>query len=146
MSHIFHITKHAEERASQRGLRPDDIELLIRHAVEVSGDGYLMTNSECKSAIADINRNIDKLQIMCRKLDGVDRKQMEGKIRRLAMERDRLENLRGVKIVIKGDHLVTLYRSSRIDQRRCLKRDSRRRNGHTSRSRSRRRNHYLANS
>ena len=146
MIDTFHMTRHAEERASQRGLRPDDIERLIKHGVEVNGDGYLMTNDACKSAVADINHKIVKLQNMCGKLDGVDRRQTEGQIRKLAKERDQIENLRGVKIVIKGGHLVTCYRSSRVDQRRCLKRDASRRYGRASRSRPRRRNQYLANS
>ncbi len=86
-------TRHAERRLNQRGIRPRDVDLLLNSATQVSPDAYLLTNS-------DVDREI------------LRRKQ----------EIQQLERLRGIKLVVEGETLITAYRSKESDQRRTLRR------------------------
>ena len=85
-------SRHAEKRLNQRGIRPEDVDLLLNSATRVAQDAYLLTNG-------DVEREI------------VRRKK----------EIQQLERLRGLKLVVEGDTLVTAYRSKQADQRRTLR-------------------------
>lgn len=86
-------SRHAEKRLNQRGLRPHDVDLLLNSATQVSPDAYLLMNSD------------------------VDRE-----ILRRKREIQQLEKLRGMKLVVEGETLVTAYRSKQTDQRRTIRR------------------------
>lgn len=85
-------SRHAEKRLNQRGICLEDVDLLLNSATQVAQDAYLLTNG-------DVEREI------------VRRKK----------EIQQLEKLRGLKLVVEGDTLVTAYRSKRADQRRTLR-------------------------
>ena len=86
-------TRHAEVRTRQRGLRDADIALLMDAATSVGGGVLLLTNG-------DADREIAKLK---RKIQQIDR-------------------LRGVKVVVAGNAIVTAYHSCPTDQRHALRR------------------------
>ena len=87
------LSLHAEARMRQRGLRDGDIRLLLDAATQVAPDAYLLTHADAAREIARLKRKIQ-----------------------------RLERLRGVKVVVAGETIVTCYRSCRNDQRRTLRR------------------------
>ena len=86
------LTRHAEVRMRQRGLRGADLGLLLEAATPVAPDAYLMTD-------ADVTREIAR---------------RKGEIQRL-------ERLRGCKAVVAGDTVVTLYHARLREQRRTLR-------------------------
>jgi hypothetical protein len=86
-------SRHAEKRLNQRGIRSHHVDLLINSATQVSPDEYLLLDSD------------------------VDRE-----ILRRKHEIQQLEKLRGMKLVVEGDTLVTAYRSKQPDQRRTIRR------------------------
>ena len=87
------LSRHAEARMRQRGLRDADLSLVMEVASPVGADVWLLTDE-------DVAREVNRLR------------------RRL----QRVERLRGTKIVVSGDAVVTAYRSTPKDQRRTLRR------------------------
>ena len=89
-------TKHGEKRASQRGFRPRDIEL-IRHCGTLVPDRqaevYHLRNKDVEQAISAYKQKIQ-----------------------------RLERMRGCEVVIADDHLVTVHRTSRRHEKGLLRR------------------------
>jgi len=85
------VTRHAEVRLRQRGLRDADIALLMDAATPVAGDAWLMTD-------ADANREITRRK----------------------REIQQIERLRNVKMVVADGAVVTAYHSRPGDQRRAL--------------------------
>lgn len=86
------LTNHAEARIRQRGLRNADITLVLDTATPVAADAWLMTDADVAREIARRKREIQQI-----------------------------ERLRGVKVVVAGDSVVTAYRSRPADQRRALR-------------------------
>jgi hypothetical protein len=86
-------TRHAEVRLSQRALRDADIAFLMGAATPLARNEWLLTN-------ADVDREVAKHK----------------------REIQRIERLRGVKVVVAGDVVVTAYHSCQRDQRRTLRR------------------------
>lgn len=86
------LSHHAEVRMCQRGLRPSDVELILRCASEIGEDVYFLS-----------------------------RKDAEREIRRRKQEIQALERLRDQKLVVADDTVVTCYRSLRRDQKRMLR-------------------------
>ena len=74
------ITDHAEARMRQRGFRNADVAMMVRSATEMADDAYVMTD-------ADVSREITRRKA----------------------EIAQLERLRGAKIVLDGDMVVTMY-------------------------------------
>ena len=89
----FIATHHAKTRFKQRGLREVDIDLVMANATRVAPDAYLLTNRDVELAI-------------------MRRKQ----------EIQRLERLRGLKVVVEGDVIITGYHSRVLDQKKTLRR------------------------
>lgn len=87
------LTRHAEARMRQRGLRGADLGLLLEAATPVAPDAYLMTD-------ADVDREIAR---------------RKGEI-------EQLGRLRGCKAVVAGDVVVTLYHADPRERRRTLRR------------------------
>ena len=86
------LTKHANDRLRQRAFQKDDIELLLNCASAISDDSYLMMNQ-------DIEREI---RIMKHKIQ-------------------RLEHLRGAKLVCTNGKIVTLVRTCKKNRKHLLK-------------------------
>lgn len=84
---------HARTRMQQRGVRANDIELILSCATQIDENVYLLRRK-------DANREIER------------RKQ----------EIQALERLRNQKVVFAGKKLLTTYASSQNDQKRMLRR------------------------
>lgn len=87
-----HLTNHATTRMQQRGLRKADMDLLLQTATQVSPDAYLLTQ---KDAEREISTRKDEIQ--------------------------RLERLKGRKIVVDGNVILTQYPSCKNDQKRTMR-------------------------
>lgn len=78
--HDTRFTLHAEARMRQRGFRNADISLVLSVATPVADDAYFLSN---KDAAREIERLRNEIQ--------------------------QLERLRGTKLIIEGENLITLY-------------------------------------
>jgi hypothetical protein len=92
----MNLTQHAQARIRQRGLRESDIPMIIAAGTAVDADSLLLLAQD------------------------VDRE-----IRRRKQEIGALERLRGCRVVIAGDQVVTVYRPSRQTEKRLLRGDHR---------------------
>lgn len=86
------LTQHAEARMRQRGMRDDDLRLLLSTATQVAPDAYILTDADVTRGISQRKREIE-----------------------------RLERLRNWKVVVAGERVVTCYPSRPKDQRRTLR-------------------------
>ena len=85
------LSNHAEARMRQRGLRLNDLDLVLRCASEIGEDIYFLS-----------------------------RKDAEREISRRKREIQALERLQGQKVIVADATVVTCYRSHRRDQKRML--------------------------
>ena len=92
------LTRHAEARIRQRGLRESDLALIVAAGTPVDGDGLLLLAQD-----------------------------VEREIRRRKQEIGTLERLRGCRVVLAGEAVVTVYRPSRKTEKRLLRGEPRRR-------------------
>lgn len=92
MLHDHQLTRHAETRMRQRGLRDDDLKLILATATRVSSDAYLLTRKDVEREVA-----IRKQEIK------------------------RLERLESCKVVVVGDTVVTCFHAERAAQKRALR-------------------------
>lgn len=91
----FTLTRHAEERMSQRGVRREVLELVLSYGTQVAPDAYLMKRADADREIAVLKRRIQRLE--------------------------RLKNKK-LKVVVEGGMVITCYPSCPADQRRTLRR------------------------
>lgn len=83
----YSITQHAEMRMNQRGIRKEDLGLLLATADQVASDAYLMTNEIADEEIARRKKEIQQF-----------------------------ERLRGKKLIVEGSIIITSYHATRRDQ------------------------------
>lgn len=93
MFHDHKLTRHAEMRMRQRGLRDDDLRLLLKTASQVSPDAYMLTERDAACEIAIRKREIQSL-----------------------------ERLKGCKVVVEDGTIITCYRAHRKNQKKTLRR------------------------
>lgn len=93
MFHDHKLTRHAEMRMRQRGLRDDDLRLLLKTASQVSPDAYMLTERDAACEIAIRKREIQSL-----------------------------ERLKGCKVVVEDGIIITCYRSHWKNQKKTLRR------------------------
>lgn len=93
MLHDHRLTRHAETRMRQRGLRGEDVRLLLEAASQVAPDAYLMTEQDAAREIAQRKRDIQVL-----------------------------ERLRGCKVVVKDGAVLTCYHPSSDNLKKTLRR------------------------
>jgi hypothetical protein len=86
------LTRHAEARIRQRGLRESDLALIVAAGTPVDGDSLLLLAQD-----------------------------VEREIRRRKHEIGTLERLRGCRVVLAGEAAVTVYRPSRKTEKRLLR-------------------------
>ena len=89
-------TKHGEQRTNQRGFRRNDVGLIRRCATPVldrQAEVYLLRNKDVERRVSAL-----KQEIQC------------------------LERLRGCKVVIVGNQLITIHHTSRKHEKRLLRR------------------------
>ena len=87
-----HFSNHAEMRMQQRGLRGADLELVLAAATPLAHDAWLLTDADTDHEIARRKREIEQLQ-----------------------------RLRGCKIVVSGDTVVTVCHTRVATRRRALR-------------------------
>lgn len=93
------LSRHAEARMQQRGIRESDIPVIVAAGTSVDDDSLFLLAQD------------------------VDRE-----IRRRKQEIYALERLRGCRVVIAGEKVVTVYRPSQKTQKRLLRGQHRRQN------------------
>ncbi|MGV6816508.1 MAG: hypothetical protein ACWA44_04445 [Thiotrichales bacterium] len=86
------MTKHAQCRAQQRGIRDTDIFIVLQAATQVAHDAYMLTRADAAREIARRKREIQQL-----------------------------ERLSGKKIILNGNHVITCYHAHEEEQKRTLK-------------------------
>ncbi|MGQ0664754.1 MAG: hypothetical protein ACT4P2_14480 [Pseudomonadota bacterium] len=84
------FTEHGWTRLAQRGLRPSDVDLILRFGTEVA-DGYLLRRRDVSEAVSGIKRTMQQL-----------------------------ERLRGSFVVTGESSVITAYRPTRRKERRLL--------------------------
>lgn len=82
--HDVRFTQHAETRMRQRGFRNADVSLVLSVATPVADDAFFLSD---KDAAREIKRRRHEIQ--------------------------QLERLRGTKLVVEGENLITLHHSDR---------------------------------
>lgn len=78
------LTHHAQARMRQRGFREEDADLVFRVGTRVADDAFLLTDKDAARAI-----------------------------RKRKQEIQQLERLRGSKVIVEGETLITLYHTAR---------------------------------
>lgn len=82
--HDLRFTHHAETRMRQRGFRNADISFVLSVATRVADDAFFLSNKDAAREIERLRREIQQL-----------------------------ERLRGTKLIIEGENVITLYHSDR---------------------------------
>ena len=90
---VLALSRHAETRMRQRGLRDRDLALLLDAATPVADDAWLLTAADADREIARRKREIEQLQ-----------------------------RLRGCKVVLAGNVIVTVCHMRPAARRRALRR------------------------
>ncbi len=106
----FHlnVTKHAEARMSQRGVRNKGVALVYQHGTQIGPSEWFMKRSDAAREIRQLERDL-----------GSGNQRFEPALKRKVQ---RLERLRGLQVVVQGDALLTCYRPSEAHQRRVRRR------------------------
>jgi hypothetical protein len=92
MLHDPDLTSHARTRMRQRGLRDEDLKLVLATATQVSSDAYMLTRKDVDREIA-----IRKQEIRL------------------------LERLESCKVVVVDGAVVTCFHADRAAQKRALR-------------------------
>ena len=113
----FHlnVTKHAEARMSQRGVRNKDVALVYQHGTQIGPSEWFMKRSDAAREMGNIKR-------VFRQLEGDLGSGKQRFERALKRKVQRLERLRGLQIVVQGDAMRTCYWPSTARQRRVRRR------------------------
>lgn len=85
-------TKHARTRMQQRGIRQTDLEVVVNAATTIDADSVMLLNQ-------DVDREVRKRK------------------REIAI----LERLRGCRVVLAGESVVTAYRPARPVEKRLIR-------------------------
>ncbi len=91
MTADLHLTRHAEGRIRQRGVRERDLDLMIEHGT-LTDDGVLLTRRDVAAAISEHRRAIAQL-----------------------------ERLKGTALILDGATVLSVYRPDREKSRRMLR-------------------------
>ena len=82
------LTHHAQARMRQRGFKEEDADLVFRVGTRVADDAFLLTDKDAARAI-----------------------------RKRKQEIQQLERLRGSKVIVEGETLITLYHATQRPRR-----------------------------
>lgn len=97
---LIDYSRHALTRIRQRGLLESDIPMIVAAATPIDEDSVLLLSQDA-----------------------------DREIRRLKQEIAAIERLKGCRVVIAGDTVVTVYRPSRKTEKRLLRGQRRRPSG-----------------
>ena len=115
------LSRHAETRMRQRGMRPRDLELVWRYGSAISGDDHEVYFLKHKDAQREIDRLNGEIRGQTRSQGPSARMDREREMHRLKPEIHVLERLRGRKLVVTDGTVVTCYRSNRRDRKRMFR-------------------------
>lgn len=116
----YAISKHAMKRMGQRAVRDEYIELVLRCGTQIAPEVWFMRDSDVKREVENLKRTFRQLGLSLK--GGKQRVERDLK-RRI----QRLERLRGLKVVVVGDTVLTCYRPSLAYQQRARRRGRRER-------------------
>jgi hypothetical protein len=110
----LHHSLHGQARLRQRGFRSNDHELIFSLGVAINDNEIVMPEAVAAYEIA----------LRRQKIDSLKRRGVAGNAEIAALKREihQFERIRNRKIVVKEDVLVTAYRPSRREMRRCFRR------------------------
>ena len=91
----YAISKHAMARMDQRGVRDEDLELVLSCGTEIAPDAWLIRQADADREIAELKRRIQRIE--------------------------RLKNKK-LKVVAEGNTVITCYPSGRSDQQKISRR------------------------
>ena len=111
----YKITNHAESRMSQRAVRDEDIELILTCGTQIGPAEWLMKRADAEREIDDMKRTFRQLE---RTVKG-GKQRLERALKRRVQQ---LERLRGLKVVVVGDTVLTCYWPSDAYQQRARRR------------------------
>ena len=117
---VLVLSHHAEARMSQRGLRPSDLEVILRCGSEIDGDIHDIYFLSPRDVQHEIDRLNDEIRLL--KQQGfLTGKALERAVCRRKRVIQRLERLENRKLVVSDKAVVTCYRSNRKDQKRIFR-------------------------
>ena len=111
----YNTTDHARTRMSQRAIRNEDIELVMRCGTKIAPDAYFMKDRDVRREIDDLKRRFRQIE---RSLKGGKQRFERALKRRI----QRLERLRGLQVVAVGGVVLTSYWPSLAYQKRARRR------------------------
>ena len=111
----YNISNHAEVRMSQRGVRGEDVDLVQTCGTQIGPSEWFMRDS-------DVKREVENLKRTTRWIERTVKGGKQRLERALKHRIQRLERLRGLKVVVDGDTVITSYRPSVAYQRRARRR------------------------
>ena len=117
------LSRHAEARMRQRGMRPSDPGVILRCGSEIGGDAlgvYFLKRKDTQREIGRRNVEIQRLERTPGLRAPMDR---EREVHRLKREIHVLERLGGRKLVVAGETVITCYRPGRRTRKRMLRND-----------------------
>ena len=112
------LSRHAETRMKQRGMRRCELELVWRYGSEIDDSDHEVYFLKHKDAQREINRVNGEIRRQTRSQGPSVRMDRERETHRLKREIQSLERVRGWKIVVADGTVVTCYRSNRRDRKR----------------------------
>ena len=116
------LSRHAETRMRQRGMRPRDLELVWRYGSASGDDDHEVYFLKHKDAQREIDRLNGEIRRQTRSQGPSAHMDRECETHRLKREIHMLERLRGRKLVVADGTVVTCYRSNRRDRKRMVQR------------------------
>lgn len=111
----YKFTSHAEIRMSQRGIRGEDVDLVQTYGTQIGPSEWFMRDF-------DVKREVENLKRTTRWIERTVKGGKQRLSRALKRRIQRLERLRGLKVVVDGDTVITSYRPSVEYQRRARRR------------------------
>ena len=133
------LSRHAEARMTQRGMRTSDLDLIRRYGSEIPGDIYdiyFLSRADRQRAIEGLKREIQQSERRRRERRAViadepvvaihdlrEVGRLDNEIRLWKREIQAIERLIDRKVVVANDNtVVTCYRSSRRHQKHMFRR------------------------
>ena len=116
------LSRHAETRMRQLGMRPSDLDLILRFGSVIGGDIHDVYFLKGKDVQREIDRRKGEIRRQKRSRRPCVRSDRERETCRLKREIHMLERLSSRKLVVADRIVVTCYRSHRKDQKRMFRR------------------------
>ena len=116
----YKITNHAMTRIAQRAVRNGYVDLVQTYGTQIGPVEWFMRDSDVKREVENLKRTFRHLE---RTMKG-GKQRFEHALKRRVQQ---LERLRGLKVVVDGDTVITSYWPSDVYQRRARRKNRPRR-------------------